>query len=151
MEYERAFTSSMGLAIRSNIVSDWEWKGGKNENEAGDDYDWIYSVDGYGAGLSARFYPWGKAPEGFHIGPRCDYISFYGTYEDRARNRETVDTSMTLGTAHFEIGYKDVLGGFLVMGTFVDFGYAFARSVDASSLLALTYIFGGGIYIGAAF
>ncbi len=149
-EYEIALSDHFGLGIRANLVLDWEWKGGKND-EPGDDYDWIYKVNGYGAGISARLYPFGHAPRGLHIGPRFDFIGFNGTYEDRAHNEEPCDTNLSLGTAHLELGYKFIIGNAVVIGLFGDAGYAFAEAPDASSLLALLYIVGGGIYVGCAF
>jgi len=150
-EYEIALDNNFGLGVRADIVVNWEWKGGKDSSDSSDDYDWIYSVDGYGMGLSARFYPGGKAPVGFYIGPRVDFIAFNGTYEDRAHNQDPVDTNLTLGTTHLEIGYKFIFGDTVALGLFADGGYAFAEAPSASSLLALTYIIGGGIYLGIAF
>ncbi|MCD4812528.1 hypothetical protein K8S19_02360 [bacterium] len=148
-EYEIALGNHFGLGIRANIIPIWEAKGGKSSSD--DDYDWIYSVSGYGAGISGRFYPFGAAPKGFHLGPRFDFIGFSGTYEDRAHNEAPVDTNVLIGTAHLEAGYKFIIAQRVVLGLFVNGGYVTAQAPDASELLALAYIVGGGIYLGIAF
>jgi hypothetical protein len=150
-EYEFALSTHFGLGLRANLVLDWEFTSGKNKNDPDDDYDWIYKINGYGVGVSARMYPGGNAPEGFYLGPRADFIGFQGTYEDRANNNDPVDSSLMLGTAHLEIGYKFTISNTVVLGFFGDAGYAFAQAKDASVLLTLLYIVGGGVYVGYAF
>ena len=150
VEYERSITANLSMGLRGNFVSNFKLTGGKSDDE-GDDYDWIYSVNGIGGGISLRLYPYGPAPSGFYLGPRMDFIQYSGTYEDKVHNKPPVDTRLSLGTVHGELGYKFLIARAVVIGAFIDAGYAFAEATDASSLLALMYLFGGGLYLGIAF
>ncbi len=150
-EYERGFGNYMGLGLRGTLTPRWEWKGGKSGDD--DDYDWIYQLKGGGVGVSARFYPWGNAPQGFHIGPRADFLTFQGTYEDRAKNLPAKDVAIQISTLHLETGYKFAIRDRFIISPFVDAGVPFTKSDDSGARLLATmaYVIGGGVYLGWCF
>jgi hypothetical protein len=150
-EYEHIFGNHFGLGIRGTATSHWLWEGG--QTGTGDDYDWIYTLSGIGFGLSARIYPWGQAPQGYYLGPRLDYLSYSGTYENRAQNEDPVNVTLQVTTIHIETGYKFIFGRHFVLSPFVDAGIPLVKSSDSGATLAgiFTFILGGGIYLGWAF
>jgi hypothetical protein len=152
LEYERALGNYFGIAGRYTNISHFLWQGGKN-NTPGDDYDWIYDLNGFGAGLSARYYPAGNAPAGFNMGFRTDFLHYTGTYEDRAHNRAAVNANVDISLFHLEFGYKIIIAHAFVIGPFLDAGYPIVSGTDSGANLlgALSFIFGGGLYLGWAF
>jgi hypothetical protein len=148
-EIEFPLGSHFGLGIRANAVVNWEIKGGKSNSS--DDWDWIYRYNGGGLGLSGRFYPGGRGPKGFYLGPRLDYVSCQGTYEDRVHNKAAVDTTLTITIAHLELGYKWLIKDTIVLGLFGDGGYGAVKSDGEASLASLFALIGGGVYVGWAF
>jgi hypothetical protein len=139
------------LALRGTSTNHWRWEGGKNG--ANDDYDWIYDLNGLGLGLSARFYPGGNSPQGYFVGPRIDYLAYQGTYEDRAQGRAPVDVKLQVTTVHVETGYQFIFKERFVFAPFIDAGWPRVRSSDSGAALAgiVTFIIGGGFYLGWAF
>jgi hypothetical protein len=150
-EYERGLGDYWGLALRGTGTSHWLWQGGKTG--ADDDYDWIYTLKGAGAGLSARIYPWGNAPQGYFVGPRVDFLKFQGTYEDRAKNRPQEDIELQVTTLHLETGFKFLIAERFILSPFVDAGVPLVKGSDSGAELAMvvSFIVGGGIYVGWVF
>ena len=151
LEYERTLTDVIGLGIRVNGVDGWDFGGGKDHDDPEDDYDWRYDVSGFGVGLSPRFYLAGDAPRGLYLGPRFDVLFLAGDYEDRAHGEPVEKTHFSIHTAHVEAGYKFIFGDAFAFGLFADAGYAGSDAENASGLLGLFYLVGGGVYLGWAF
>ncbi|NTV52677.1 MAG: hypothetical protein HGA76_06675 [Candidatus Firestonebacteria bacterium] len=151
LEYERGLGNYFGFALRGTSTHHWLWEGGKTGSN--DDYDWIYTLDGTGFGLSARLYPSGNAPQGYFIGPRVDFLNYRGTYEDRVKNLPPVDVTLQVTTYHLETGYQFIFGEHFVLTPFVDAGVPVVKSSNGGATLAgiVTFILGGGIYLGWAF
>ncbi|MEW6517675.1 MAG: hypothetical protein AB1439_12315 [candidate division FCPU426 bacterium] len=141
-----------GLAGRLTGISHFLMRGGKTD-EAGDDYDWIYDLNGVGVGVSARWYPGGNAPAGFNLGLRMDYNHYVGTYEDRAHNEAPVDARVSAFLIHGELGYKFIIANTIVIAPFLDAGLPLISGADdgANLMTLFTFIAGGGLYIGWAF
>lgn len=150
LEYEVPLAGHFGLGMRLNALANWEIKGGMNSNP-GDEWDYIYKFNGAGFGLSGRFYPGGQAPKGFYLGPRLDYVSAQGTYEDKANNQAPVASTLTVTIAHLEIGYKWLIKDVFALGLFADGGYGNVKSDGKDSLASIFAIIGGGVYLGWAF
>lgn len=153
LEYEIGLNDYFGVAGRLTAISHFLMRGGKDNSDPGDDYDWIYDQNGFGVGFSGRYYPGGNAPEGFYYGLRLDLNRYFGTYENRAHNLAPVDTSLTATLIHAEIGYKFVIAHAVIVGPFFDIGLPVVAGTDTNFDVAtiVSFIVGGGLYIGWAF
>lgn len=135
IEYERAITSGMALALHAKVGG---WSLG----------DWTNNT--VGGGISWRFYlqKENQAPKGLWIGPGFE------TVRVSSKLRESDVTSNILHSGYAELGYRWLFGEEVAftLAPFIKLGYNYGKVTVLNETLDFTgLLFGTGLAVGVAF